>query len=96
MEMFSFLELSSYLGLLATGVLTLNILLGMMISTAYVKQAYWKKLPEKIRNWDILNIHNWTAYVALVLVFLHPLLLLFDPATKFKLIDIFFPVNNQW
>lgn len=93
MDRISFLELSSYAGLLATGVLTLNILFGMMISTGYTRHEYWKRLPLKIRGWDILYIHNWTAYVALVLVLLHPLLLLFDPATKFTLIDIFYPVN---
>ncbi len=93
MEMISFLELSSYAGLLATGVLTLNILLGMMISTGYIKHAYWKRLPEKIKKWDILNIHNWTAYVALVLVVLHPLLLVVDSSTKFAIVDIFYPVN---
>jgi DMSO/TMAO reductase YedYZ heme-binding membrane subunit len=93
MEALSFLELSSYAGLLATGVLTLNFLLGMMISTGYTRLAYWKRLPDKIQKWDLLNIHNWTAYAALVLVFVHPLLLLFDPRTKFFIIDIFYPVN---
>ncbi len=93
MEILSFLELSSYAGLIATGVLTLNILLGMMVSTGYVKHTYWKRLPERIRKWDILSIHNWTAYVALVLVVLHPLLLLFDPTTKFTWIDVLYPIN---
>ena len=89
----SFLELSNYAGLMATGVLTLNILLGMMISTGYTKHAYWKRLPPTIRKWDIVDIHNWTAYVALVLVLLHPLLLLLAKESKFTLIDVLFPVN---
>ena len=42
---------------------------------------------------NIYNLHNTTAYVALALVVLHPLLLLFDSATKFKFIDIVFPIN---
>ena len=90
---FSFLQLSSYIGLIATGVLTFNILLGMMLGTAYKKHNYWKRLPGGIKQINVYNLHNWTAYIALLLVLLHPILLLFDPATKFKLIDIIFPIN---
>lgn len=93
MELFSFLELSSYAGLLVTGVLTLNLLLGMMLSTGYTKHAYWKRLPDGIKKWELLTIHNWTGYVALILVLLHPLLLLFDSSTKFTLINVLFPLN---
>lgn len=89
----SFLELSSYAGLAATAVLTFNILWGMMLGTAYKKHNYWKRLPASIKKINVYNLHNWTAYVALSLVLLHPILLLFDPATKFKFIDIIFPVN---
>ena len=90
---FPFLELSNYIGLIATGVLTFNILLGMMLGTAYKKHNYWKRLPDRIKQISILDLHNWTAYVALLLVLLHPTLLLFDPATKFKFIDIIFPIH---
>lgn len=90
---FPFLQLSNYIGLIATCILTFNIILGMMLSTAYKKHNYWKQLPERIRKISVLDLHNWTAYVALVLVLLHPILLLFDPATKFKFVDIVFPIN---
>lgn len=90
---FSFLQLSSYIGLFATGILTFNILLGMMLGTSYKKHNYWKRLPNRIKQINIYNIHNWTAYIALFLVLLHPILLLFDPTTKFKFIDIIFPIN---
>ena len=93
MENFPFLQLSAYTGLVATGLLTLNILLGMMLGTAYKKHIYWKRLPDRIKQINIYNLHNWTAYIALLLVLLHPTLLLFDPATKFKFIDIIFPIN---
>ena len=93
MTNFPFLQLSNYIGLIATCVLTFNIILGMMLSTAYKKHNYWKQLPERIRKISVLDLHNWTAYVALVLVLLHPILLLFDPATKFKFVDIVFPIN---
>ena len=93
MTNFPFLQLSNYIGLIATVVLTFNILLGMMLGTAYKKHNYWKRLPGRIKQFSILDLHNWTAYAALLLVLLHPILLLFDPATKFKLIDIIFPIN---
>ena len=89
----NFLTLSNYAGLIATALLTFNFLLGMMIGTAYKKHNYWKRLPANIKQISILDLHNWTAYVALLFVLLHPLLLLFDPATKFKFIDIIFPIN---
>jgi predicted ferric reductase len=89
----SFLEVSSYLGLAATGLLTFNILLGIMLGTAYKKHNYWKRLPNRLKQINVYSLHNWTAYVALSLVLLHPLLLLFDPATKFTLADILFPIN---
>ena len=93
MEDFPFLQLSAYMGLVATGLLTLNILLGMMLSTAYKKHIYWLQLPDRIKQINIYNLHNWTAYVALLLVLLHPTLLLFAPEAKFKFIDIIFPIN---
>ena len=93
MEHFPFLQLSAYMGLVATGLLTFNILLGIMLGTAYKKHSYWLKLPDRIKQINVYNLHNWTAYIALLLVLLHPTLLLFDPATKFKFIDIIFPIN---
>lgn len=93
MQNISFLDLSASTGLVATVVLTFNFLFGMMLSTNYKRQAYWKKLPQKIKNINLFNFHNWTAYVALFLVVLHPTLLLFDASTKFKFIDIIFPIN---
>jgi sulfoxide reductase heme-binding subunit YedZ len=88
-----FLELSNDAGLIATIVLTFNFLLGMLLATAYRKNRYWKLLPQKMQQADVNSLHNWTAYVALVLVISHPLLLLFAPSTKFSLADIVFPVH---
>ena len=96
MEDFPFLQLSAYMGLIATGLLTLNILLGMMLSTAYKKHVYWIHLPDRIKQINVYNLHNWTAYTVLLLVLLHPMLLLLAPATKFKFIDIIFPINAPY
>jgi methionine sulfoxide reductase heme-binding subunit len=90
---FPFLEISNYIGLIASLVLTFNILIGMMLSTAYKKHSFWTQLPDRIKQINFYDVHNYTAYIALLLVLLHPTLLLFDPATKFKFIDIIFPIN---
>lgn len=89
----SFLDISAGMGLCATGLLTFNFLLGMMLSTAYKRSVYWKKLPAKIQKVSIDDLHNWTAYIALLAVVLHPVCLLLDPSTKFTIADVFWPVN---
>jgi sulfoxide reductase heme-binding subunit YedZ len=89
----SWLDISSTLGLIATGVLTFNLLLGMLLSSAYRRSPLWKKMPEWLKKVSIDDLHNWTAYAALVLALSHPLLLLPDAATKFLIADIVFPVH---
>jgi len=87
------LELSSNFGLIATGVLTFNLLLGMLLSTAYRRSPLWKKMPPLVKKISLDDLHNWTAYVALALVLAHVLLLLADASLKYKVIDILIPVN---
>lgn len=87
------LDVSAVLGLLAMVTLTLNVVMGMLLSTAYKTQGWWKKLPLKLRSISLLTLHNWTAYLALALVVLHPLLLIADAGTKFSLRHIFFPLS---
>ncbi len=89
----TYVDISGTMGLIATGLLTFNFLLGMMLSTAYKKKAYWKKLPETIKKISIDDLHNWTSYVAMFFVILHPLFLLLDKAQKFTLTDVLWPVN---
>ena len=88
-----FLQVSAYTGIAATAVLTINFLLGMLVSTNYRKLSLWQKAPLFMRKFNLVDVHNWTAYVALLLALVHPVLLLFDPSTKFKLVDIIFPIN---
>ena len=87
------LDVSSTIGLCAMIALTLNILFGMMLGTAYKRSGYWQKLPARIKKISINDVHNWTAYVALVLAILHPLLLLVDKTTKFTLVNVLFPIR---
>jgi DMSO/TMAO reductase YedYZ heme-binding membrane subunit len=93
MEGSVFLELSNDAGLVATVILTFNFLLGMMLSTEYKRKNYWKRLPAYIRQVNVNDLHNWTAYVTLVSVLLHPVLLLFDASSKFNFLDVVFPIN---
>jgi methionine sulfoxide reductase heme-binding subunit len=87
------LDVSAVIGLFAAVTLTINILLGMLLSTAYKRSALWKKMPDWIKKISVDDVHNWTAYVALALVFLHPLFLILDKSTKFLWTDVLFPVD---
>jgi DMSO/TMAO reductase YedYZ heme-binding membrane subunit len=89
----SWLDISSTLGLIATCVLTFNLLLGILLSTAYRRSPIWKRLPAWLKKVSLDDLHNWTAYVALALALAHPLLLLPDHDSKFLLTDILLPVN---
>jgi methionine sulfoxide reductase heme-binding subunit len=89
----SWLDISSTIGLIATVVLTFNLLLGMLLSTAYRRSPLWKKLPPILKKVSIDDLHNWTAYVVLVLALLHPLLLLPDATLRYRLTDVIFPVH---
>lgn len=83
------LDLSSFAGLGAMMLLTLNILLGVLISRNYNTARRWPH-----RRVPIFRIHNWTAYVALVLILLHPALLLFNTSPVFRLGDLLYPVHS--
>lgn len=90
----SYLDISAGLGLCATGLLTFNFLLGMMLSTAYKRSAYWKKTPPFIHKIPIDDLHNWTAYIALLFVLLHPIFLVLDKETHFSFSNILLPVKS--
>lgn len=85
----SFLDLSGALGIMACGLLTLNFLLGMLLSVAYVRLPFWKKLPVHIRELNLTQLHNYTAYVAWIVVLLHAALVVKDKTTGFSWLDIF-------
>jgi predicted ferric reductase len=72
------LDLSSFAGLSAMVMITLNVLLGILLSRNYNPMRRWpfRKIP-------LFRIHNWTAYLALVLILLHPGLLLLQHSPKF-------------
>jgi len=84
----SAIEISSYFGLAAMTLLTLNILLGLVMSVKYNPVREWPH-----RRINTFKIHNWTAYIALTIAAIHPVIILFSSTAKFGLIDIIYPVN---
>ena len=87
------IDISGAIGLIAIMLLTLNFLMGMMLSTAYKKTVYWVKLPEQIKKLSIIDLHNYTAYIALGLVVVHALLIPLDSSSKFSFTDLLLPLN---
>jgi predicted ferric reductase len=81
------IDVSSVIGLVAVGVLTANILLGLLISTGYNPLRRWPR-----RRIKLFLLHKWTGYSALGLVALHPAVILFSSTAHFRLLDIAFPV----
>ena len=83
-------DLSSYAGLSAIVLLTINLLLGVMLSVRYNPPVRWWPFGRR----RIFDVHNWTAYIALSLVVLHPIILLFSASAKFHVVDVLFPINS--
>jgi predicted ferric reductase len=82
------IDISSYFGLGAITLLTLNILIGLLLSTKY----------NPVRNWphrrvNTVKLHNWTGYAALAVSLVHPVLILFSSTAHFQFVDIVYPVH---
>ena len=82
------LDLSNFAGLGAIGLLTLNILLGLLLSVKYNPVRSWPH-----RRIDTQGLHNWTGYTALAVSLLHPVFVLFIDSPKFGVRDVLFPVD---
>jgi predicted ferric reductase len=83
------LDLCAYLGLAAVGAATLNMLLGLLIALRYSPLRLWPH-----RHINIFRLHNWTAYVVLLLIVLHPVVLLLSASTHFGWRDVLLPINS--
>src|SRR6476469_3646364 len=84
----SAIDLSSFAGLGAITLLTLNILIGLLLSTKYNPVRRWPH-----RRVNTVQIHNWTGYTALALALVHPTLILFSATEHFTVADILYPMN---
>lgn len=89
----NWLDWSSTLGLIATAVLSFNLVLGILLSTAYRRSPLWKRMPPFVRGVSLDDLHNWTAYIALALALAHPVVLLGDKSLRYRISDIVLPVS---
>lgn len=85
----SALDLSAYLGLIAVGAVSINILLGILMAFRYSPMRAW---PHRRLNY--FQLHNWTGYLALAFATAHPLVLLANKSPRFRAIDILYPVHS--
>lgn len=83
------LDLCAYLGLAAVGTATLNMLLGLLIALRYSPLRLWPH-----RHINIFRLHNWTAYIVLLLIVLHPAVLLLRASTHFGWRDVLLPIDS--
>jgi predicted ferric reductase len=83
------LDLCAYLGLAAVGTATLNMLLGLLIALRYSPVRLWPH-----RHINIFRLHNWTAYIVLLLIVLHPAVLLLRASTHFGWRDVLLPIDS--
>lgn len=82
------IDLSGDFGLVALALLTINILLGLLISVRYDPLRSWPH-----RYVDIFDFHNWTGYIALAASVLHPLPLLVSAHVPFTLGQVAWPIH---
>ncbi|HKW62063.1 MAG TPA: ferric reductase-like transmembrane domain-containing protein [Candidatus Acidoferrum sp.] len=83
------LDLSAYVGLVAVGVVTLNLLLGMLMAFRYSPYRAWPH-----RRFNYFRLHNWSGYIALSVSLLHPAILLLNRDPRFRLLDLVYPVHS--
>jgi sulfoxide reductase heme-binding subunit YedZ len=83
------LDLSAYVGLTAVGAVTLNMLLGTLMVFRYSPVRQWPH-----RHFNYFGMHSVSGYVALSLAAIHPIVLLFDKSTKFRVLDLLYPVHS--
>lgn len=82
------IDISGDVAIVAITLLTVNILIGMLMSIKYNPVREWPH-----RHINTLKLHNWTAYLALAASAIHPLIILLSSTAKFRFIDIIYPVN---
>jgi len=81
------IDVSSVVGLVAVGVFTVQILLGLLISTGYNPVRQWPR-----RRMKLFTLHNWLGYIGLATAFTHPLILLGSSTAGFRPFDIAVPI----
>lgn len=81
------IDVSSVVGLIAIGIFTAQILLGLLLSVGYNPRRQFPR-----QNLKLFTFHNWLGYIGLATAFTHPMILLLSSTAGFKLFDIFVPI----
>ena len=81
------IEVSGTVALIAVGLLTANLLLGLLLSVGYNPVRNWPR-----RRLKLFQFHNWTGYIALAAAAVHAGLLLFSSDPRFDLLDVTLPI----
>lgn len=83
------IDVSSVFGLVAVGMFTAQILLGLLLSVGYNPLRQWPR-----RRLKLFTFHNWLGYIGLATAFTHPLILLAADTKDFRftLFDIAVPI----
>ena len=88
MELPTAIDVSSVVGLIAVGVFTAQILLGLLVSVVYNPIRQWPR-----QRWaKLFSFHNWLGYIGLATAVTHPLILLASSTAGFRLFDILVPI----
>jgi len=85
----SVLDICAYVGLVAVGAVACNMVLGMLMAVHYSPVRGWPH-----RRFNYFQLHNWSGYVALAAAILHPLILLLNKPTRFRMVDVVYPVHS--
>lgn len=87
----SAIDVSSVVGLIAVGIFTAQILLGLLLSVGYNPLRQWPRQRIKI-----FTFHNWLGYIGLATAATHALTLLTVPDTSggraFRVFDVLVPI----
>lgn len=83
------IDLASYAGLAAMTLLTVNLMLGILMAVKYNPVREWPH-----RRISTFQLHNWTAYTALAVACIHPVILLFSDKVHFRVLDLMYPLHS--
>ena len=81
------IDVSSVVGLVALGIFTAQILLGLLLSVGYNPLRRWPR-----KRLKLFTFHNWLGYIGLATAFVHPTILLASSTAGFKVFDIALPI----
>src|SRR5260221_8685203 len=87
MELPTAIDVSSVVGLIAVGIFTAQILLGLLLSVGYNPLRQWPHQRLKL-----FTFHNWLGYIGLAAAATHPLILLPSATAGFRAFDIAVPI----